>query len=217
MNTYDYILFDLDGTLTDPGIGITNSVMYALRKFNINVDNRTDLYKFIGPPLKDSFKEFYRFTDEQSELAVSYYREYFRKQGMLENKVYDGIPELLSLLKENRKTLIVATSKPETFTLEILRHFGLYEYFDFVVGATMDDTRNKKADIIRYALKTCRIADKSYAVMIGDRKHDMIGAKENGLDSIGVLYGYGDEKELADAGATFIAASAAEIENLILV
>ncbi len=217
MNTYDYILFDLDGTLTDPGLGITNSVMYALRKFNINVDNRADLYKFIGPPLKDSFQEFYRFTDDQSGLAVSYYREYFRKQGMLENKVYDGIPELLARLKENRKTLIVATSKPETFTLEILRHFRLYEYFDFVAGATMDDTRNKKADIIRYALKKCRIADKSSAVMIGDRKHDIIGAKENGLDSIGVLYGYGDEKELADAGATFIAASAAEIENLILV
>ena len=216
MKTYDYILFDLDGTLTDPGVGITNSVMYALKKFNIDVPDRTALYKFIGPPLKGSFKEFYNFTDDQGELAVSYYREYFRKQGMLENSVYDGIPELLNHLKEKGKKLIVATSKPEAFTLEILRHFRLYDYFDFIAGATMDDTRNKKADIIRYALESCHITDKSSAVMIGDRKHDMIGAKENGLDSIGVLFGYGDRQELADAGATFIAASAAEIEKLVL-
>lgn len=216
MKTYDYILFDLDGTLTDPGIGITNSVMYALKKFNIDVPDRTALFKFIGPPLKSSFKEFYGFTDDRAELAVTYYREYFRKQGMLENVVYDGIPELLAYLKENGKTLIVATSKPEAFTLEILRHFSLLQYFDFVSGATMDDTRNKKADIIRYALETCNITDKSSAVMIGDRKHDIIGAKENGLDSIGVLFGYGDRKELSDAGATFIAATAAEVGKLVL-
>ena len=216
MNTYDCILFDLDGTLTDPGIGITNSVMYALKKFNIDVPDRSALYKFIGPPLKGSFEEFYHFSADQSELAVSYYREYFKKQGMLENEVYDGIPEMLSHLKQNGKTLIVATSKPEAFTLEILRHFRLYDCFDFIAGATMDDTRNKKADIIRYALENCSITDKSSAVMIGDRKHDIIGAKDNGLDSIGVLFGYGDRKELSDAGATFLAASPAEIEELIL-
>lgn len=216
MNTYDYILFDLDGTLTDPGLGITNSVMYALKKFNIEVPDRADLYKFIGPPLKGSFEEFYHFTPDQSELAVSYYREYFRKRGMLENSVYEGIPEMLDHLKASGKKLIVATSKPEAFTLEILRHFRLYNYFDFVAGATMDDTRNKKADIIRYALESCNITDKSSAIMIGDRKHDIIGAKENGLDSIGVLFGYGDRQELTDAGATFIVASPAEIEDLIL-
>ena len=215
MKTYDYILFDLDGTLTDPGLGITNSVMYALKKFNIDVNDRTDLYKFIGPPLKGSFREFYGFADDQAELAVSYYREYFRKQGMLENSVYDGIPELLDHLKRKGKTLIVATSKPEAFTLEILRHFGLYDYFDFIAGATMDDTRNKKADIIRYALENCQITDQSSAVMVGDRKHDIIGAQENGLDSIGVLFGYGDRSELTAAGATFLAASAEEIENLV--
>ena len=202
---YQNILFDLDGTLTDPGMGITNSVMYALKKFKIDVEDRTSLYRFIGPPLKGSFEEFYGFSEEQSELAVQYYREYFKKQGMLENEVYDGIPELLKQLREKNKTLIVATSKPEPFTLEILRHFQLLDYFTFVAGATMDDTRNKKSDIIRYALESCHITDKSTAVMIGDRKHDIIGAKENGLDSIGVLFGYGDYEELKAAGATYIA------------
>ena len=202
---YQNILFDLDGTLTDPGMGITNSVMYALKKFKIDVEDRTSLYRFIGPPLKGSFEEFYGFSEEQSELAVQYYREYFKKQGMLENEVYDGIPELLKQMREKNKTLIVATSKPEPFTLEILRHFQLLDYFNFVAGATMDDTRNKKSDIIRYALESCHITDKSTAVMIGDRKHDIIGAKENGLDSIGVLFGYGDYEELKAAGATYIA------------
>ena len=202
---YQNILFDLDGTLTDPGMGITNSVIYALKKFKIDVEDRTSLYRFIGPPLKGSFEEFYGFSEEQSELAVQYYREYFKKQGMLENEVYDGIPELLKQLREKNKTLIVATSKPEPFTLEIIRHFQLLDYFNFVAGATMDDTRNKKSDIIRYALESCHITDKSTAVMIGDRKHDIIGAKENGLDSIGVLFGYGDYEELKAAGATYIA------------
>ena len=201
---YQNILFDLDGTLTDPGMGITNSVMYALKKFNIDVKDRASLYRFIGPPLKGSFEEFYGFSDGQSELAVQYYREYFTKQGMLENEVYDGILELLTRLKEKDKTLIVATSKPEVFTLEILRHFNLLEYFDFVAGATMDDKRTKKSDIIRYALECCHITDTSTAVMIGDRKHDIIGAKENNLDSIGVLFGYGDYEELKAAGATYI-------------
>ena len=201
---YQNILFDLDGTLTDPGMGITNSVMYALKKFNIDVKDRASLYRFIGPPLKGSFEEFYGFSDGQSELAVQYYREYFKKQGLLENKVYEGIPELLTRLKEKGKTLIVATSKPEVFTLDILRHFNLLEYFDFVAGATMDDKRTKKSDIIRYALECCHITDTSTAVMIGDRKHDIIGAKENTLDSIGVLFGYGDYEELKAAGATYI-------------
>lgn len=202
---YRYLLFDLDGTLTDPGIGITNSVMYALRKFDIHVEDRVSLYKFIGPPLMDSFERFYGFSTAQSELALGYYREYFKKKGMFENRVYDGIPELLKRLKENGKTLIVATSKPEAFSVEILRHFGLYEYFDFVAGATMDESRNKKADIIRYALESCGISEKASAVMIGDREHDMIGARKNGLDALGVLYGYGSYEELKEAGADYIA------------
>lgn len=210
------MLFDLDGTLTDPGLGITNSVMYALRKFGVDVPERSQLYPFIGPPLKDSFRSCYGFSDEQCELAVTYYREYFKKKGMFENEVYDGIHDLLTRLKASGRSLIVATSKPEVFAVDILRHFDLYKYFDFVAGATLNDFRNKKADIIRYALESCGIA-KSSAVMIGDRKHDMIGAKENGLDSIGVLYGYGTYDELKTAGATMLAAEPADIWNEISV
>lgn len=202
---YKHLLFDLDGTLTDPGLGITNSVMYALKKFDITVEDRTELYKFIGPPLRDSFETFYGFSSEKSELAVQYYREYFKKQGLYENEVYEGIPELLIQLKEQGKSLIVATSKPEAFAIEILKHFKLHDYFDFIAGATMDETRNKKADIIKYALESCNISEKSSAIMIGDREHDMIGAKENGLDSIGVLFGYGSLDELKKTGATYIA------------
>ena len=202
---YKYLLFDLDGTLTDPGLGITNSVMYALRKFNINVEERASLHKFIGPPLRHSFETFYGFSGEKSELAVQYYREYFKSQGLYENKIYDGIEDLLTQLKERGKSLIVATSKPECFAIEILQHFNLYGYFDFVAGATMDETRNKKSDIIKYALDSCNIYDKSSAIMIGDREHDIIGAKENELDSLGVLFGYGSYDELKGVGATFIA------------
>lgn len=200
---YKYLLFDLDGTLTDPGLGITNSVMYALQKFGIKVEDRTSLYKFIGPPLRDSFEAFYGFSREDSELAVQYYREYFKDKGLYENEVYDGIEDLLIQLKERDRTLLVATSKPEPFAIKILQHFNLYDYFDFVAGATMDETRNNKADIIQYALESYNI-EKSSAVMIGDREHDIIGAKENNLDSIGVLYGYGSCDELKNAGAMFL-------------
>ena len=210
------MLFDLDGTLTDPGLGITNSVMYALRKFGINVSDRSQLYPFIGPPLRDSFRVYYGFSDEQCERAVRYYREYFKKSGMFENEVYDGICELLTRLKASGRTLVVATSKPEVFALEILRHFDLYKYFDFVAGATLNDVRNQKADIIKYALETLNITEKKSAIMIGDRKHDIIGAKETGLDSIGVLYGYGTYDELKNAGATYIADTPADIWNKVL-
>lgn len=200
---FKYLLFDLDGTLTDPGLGITNSIMYALQKFGIKVEDRTSLYKFIGPPLRDSFEAFYGFSREDSELAVQYYRENYKEKGLYENEVYDGIEELLIQLKERDKSLLVATSKPEPFAIRILQHFNLYNYFDFVAGATMDEARNKKADVIQYAMESFNI-EKSSAIMIGDREHDIIGAKENNLDSIGVLYGYGSHDELKNAGAMFL-------------
>lgn len=213
---YQYILFDLDGTLTDPGIGITNSVMYALKKFQIEVEDRATLYKFIGPPLKASFEKYYGFSKEESELALQYYREYFKPKGLYENQIYKGVRELLTELKNRNKTLILATSKPEEFAIEILRHFKLLPYFDFVAGATMDSSRVKKTDVILYALQSHGISDLSSAIMIGDREHDILGAKQVGLDSIGVLYGYGDYEELKEAGATYIAENAEDILKIIL-
>lgn len=211
---YDYFLFDLDGTLTDPGLGITNSIAYALGKYDITVEDRRELYPFIGPPLWRSFSEFYGFDEEQTKEAIAFYREYFSEKGLFENEVYAGIPEVLAKLKQEGKTLLVATSKPEIFTNRILEHFGLTEYFDVVAGATMDETRNEKADIIAYALKQIGDVDPSKVVMIGDRKFDILGARENGIDSIGVLYGYGSREELEEAQATFIAEKPEELLRL---
>ncbi len=202
---YKYVLFDLDGTLTNPEIGITNCVMYALEKFDIKALDRKELHPFIGPPLDYSFQTYYGLSEEESKLAIKYYRERFSVKGLYENEVYDGVDKLLQHLKESGKTLIIATSKPEEFTIKILKHFDLYKYFDYVAGATMDGSRGEKADVIRYALEISGIEDKSKAIMIGDRKYDILGAKENGIDSVGVLFGFGDYEELTKAGADYIA------------
>ena len=208
---YDIILFDLDGTLTDPGIGITNSVAHALAHWNIEVKDRAELYKFIGPPLSDSFMRYYGFSEEDAIHAIAVYREYFSVKGLYENEVYPGIPELLSALKAAGKTVVLATSKPEGFAVEILRHFGLYDYFDIIAGASMDESRNKKADVIAYAISQMKNPDLSRMIMIGDREHDILGAKQIGIDSIGVLYGYGDRAEHEKAGATYIAEKVKDI------
>lgn len=206
------ILFDLDGTLTDPGAGITNSVMHALKKHGIEVNDRRELYSFIGPPLKDSFMKFCGFTEEEAMRAIEEYREYFRPYGMFENEVYPGIPALLSELKSSGKRLILATSKPDVFSIEILKHFGLYDYFDFFACATMDEKRVTKPEIIRYALDELKITDLDTCVMVGDREHDIFGAKAAGIRSIGVLYGYGTREELEKAGADAIAET---VEDLL--
>ena len=212
---YDIILFDLDGTLTDPGIGITNSVAHALAHWNIEVSDRAELYKFIGPPLSDSFMHYYGFSEEDAIHAIAVYREYFSVKGLYENEVYPGIPELLKSLKAQGKTVVLATSKPEKFAVEILRHFGLYDYFDIIAGASMDESRNKKADVIAYAISQMNAPDLSHVIMIGDREHDILGAKQMGIDSIGVLYGYGDRPEHEKAGATYIAEKVEDILPLL--
>ena len=212
---YRYILFDLDGTLTDPGTGITNSVAYALDKFSITVPDRSELYKFIGPPLVDSFMNYYGFSEEDANRAVAYYREYFKPTGIYENEIYDGVPELLEGLKAQGKTVILATSKPEIFAHEILKHFGIFSYFDLAAGATLDSTRSRKADVIAYALDSLGITDRSLCLMVGDRAQDINGARENGIDSLGVLFGYGDRAELESAGATYIAETVDEIKKYV--
>ncbi len=216
MKRYDTILFDLDGTLTDPGVGITKSVEYALNRYGITVSDRTELYPFIGPPLVDSFQKYYGFSKEKSIDAVEVYREYFRAKGMFENEVYPGIPELLKTLKQAGKTLLVASSKPEEFVLTILRHFGLLEYFDFVGGAAMDESRAKKEDVLKYVLQQAKVTDPSTAIMVGDRKFDVHGAHAFGLDAIAVTYGYGSVEELTAAKPEYLADSPARIRDVLL-
>ena len=204
MMAYDVFLFDLDGTLTDSSVGITKSVIYALKKYGIEEEDQKKLYAFIGPPLTESFQKFYGFSAEQSIEAVEYYREYYREIGIFENKVYEGMKETLRQLKEKGKRLMVATSKPEPFARRIIRHFGLASYFEYVAGMELDGGRGTKAEVIAYALQSCGIDDRGKTVMVGDREHDVIGAKKEGLDCIGVLYGFGSREELEKAGADWI-------------
>lgn len=212
-----HILFDLDGTLTDPGLGITNSVAYALDRFGIKVTDRATLYKFIGPPLVDSFMEYYGFPEEQAKAAVTVYREYFAEKGWVENTVYEGIENLLSALAAAGKILLVATSKPQAFAERILAHFGLDKYFAVICGAPMNAPRGYgKADVIREALSAARVTDLSTAVMVGDRHHDIDGAKAVGIAAIGVLYGYGDREEHETAGADVIAERVDTLQKVLL-
>ncbi len=212
---YKYCLFDLDGTLTDPGIGITNSVMYALAKYDIVESDRSKLYPFIGPPLKESFRKYYGFSEEQALQAIEYYREYFRAGGIFENKVYEGIPELLGELKRRGVFLALATSKPYEFSVAILEHFNLSQYFDYVGAATMDGRIAKKTDVIMHLLEDLQITDKKSVLMVGDRDQDIDGAKANDLSSAGVLWGYGSLEELQDSGADYLIRKPAELLTLL--
>lgn len=215
LNSYKYLLFDLDGTLTDPMEGITKSVQYALARYGIDVTDRKELIPFIGPPLQQSFQDFYGFSARQADEACEKYNEYFLVKGIFENEPYEGIGEFLQRQREAGHSLLVATSKPELLARRILEHFGLISYFDFIGGDTMERSRSDKAEVIRYVMQTAGITHEDSVVMIGDRKHDIIGANTNGLDSIGVLYGYGDEKELSQAGATHLVKNLKELDELL--
>lgn len=196
--TYKHFLFDLDGTLTDPAIGITNSILYAMEKFGIPKVEREKLYCFIGPPLLDMFQSEFGVTKEEAQTLLTLYREYFSTKGLYENTLYDGIKETLAALKKQGATLCLATSKPEGFAKEILRHFELYDYFDFIGGSTMEETRTKKEDVIAYVLEEAKLP-KEDTLMVGDRVYDIEGAKIHSLPCAAVLYGYGDREELKDA------------------
>ncbi len=212
---YKYILFDLDGTISDSAKGIMNGVIYALKKFDIIETDQAALNTFIGPPLVDSFMKNYSFSNEKALKAVEFYREFYRSEGINQNTLYDGIDNVLKTLKQQGMTLVLATSKPTPFAETILRQYDLLKYFDYIVGATFDGKLNYKTDVIRVALEKSGITDKSLAIMIGDRHHDIDGAKENNIDSLGVLYGYGDFYELKNAGADYIAESTQDILKII--
>lgn len=216
MSTYKVILFDLDGTLSDPKEGITKSVQYALKKLHVDVPTLDELESFIGPPLQVSFAEKYQFDAEKIEQAIAFYRERFKEKGMYENKLYKDIPSLLKGLKKERYTLVVATSKPTVFAEKILQHFHLDEYFNLVIGSNLDGTRSAKGEIIAHILHTYKEHDKADFLMIGDRKHDIIGANENGIDSIGVTYGYGSLEELNGFNPTYLVNSVMGIKDVVL-
>lgn len=196
-----YILFDLDGTLTDSREGIIHSIEYMLRHYEIGLRDRSEFQAWLGPPLKESLMKYCGFSEEKALEGVNVYREYFDRKGIFENRVYPGVKKMLEGLKEQGFLLLLATSKPETAAVRVMKHFRLDSYFTYIGGATLDDSRVKKGDVIRYVLKACGVDEAAQAVMVGDREHDVYGAKENGLEVIGVLYGYGSREELTRAGA----------------
>lgn len=200
---YKYIFFDLDGTLTDPKDGITNCVKYALEYYGIYEMNELKLMRFIGPPLADSFREFYGFSAEQSLEAVEKYRERFSSIGIFENKVYDGVFDMLQKLTNSGCILVLATSKPKIFADRIMVKYGLRSYFKMVCGSELDGTRNAKNEVIEYAIKKLE-CDRKQIIMVGDRRQDIIGAKKCGIASCGVRFGYAEPYELEKAGADFI-------------
>ena len=207
------IFFDLDGTLTDSAPGIIHSVQYALKKYGIEAEEN-DLRSFIGPPLVHSFQERFGFDHDKALEAVTFYREYFTAGGMFENSVYQGVEEMLQKLKEDGLVLAVATSKPELFSKQILEHFALTRYFDFIGGAAMDESRATKVEVLSYALQELEV-DPAKAVMIGDRENDIEAASLLGTESIGVLYGYGSKEELSNAGAKYFADTPMDICRII--
>ena len=212
---YKNVLFDLDGTLTDPAEGITNALMHAQRRLGRAVSPREELFVFIGPPLIETFMSEWGLTRAEADQALVYYREHFGTKGLFENVPYEGIGDCLARLKEAGLRLFVATSKPEPLSLRILEHFDLIKYFEAVAGSTMDEQRTKKGEVIAYALSTYGL-DPAETVMVGDRKHDVIGARENGVPCVGVLYGYGSRAELTEAGAAALAADLNELTALLL-
>ena len=211
------VLFDLDGTLTDPGLGITNSVMYALRNSGIEVGERNEYYKYIGPPLLDSFQLYEHVSAEEARDLLRLFRVYFTQNGIYENTLYPGIPQMLSALYDAGIRIGLATSKPEEFAIRILEHFDIRRYFHFVSGSTMDETRSQKTEIIEYALRLgdLQSGDRGCA-MVGDRSYDIFGAKEYGLTSVGVTFGYGSRQEITDCKPDHIADSAADLLKILV-
>lgn len=212
---YDWLLFDLDGTLTDPFEGITRSVEYALNAFGIEVEDRRVLAPFIGPPLVESLTERYGFTMEDAVAAVAKYREYFAVKGLYENELFEGIPELLSDCRKAGYKISMATSKPTHYARIIAEHFDIARYFDAIHGSSLDGTRITKSSVVAEAVAEEHL-DPTRALMIGDRRHDVEGAGEHGIRTVGVLYGYGSREEHEAAGAAYIVNDLDELRELLI-
>lgn len=212
MKQINTVLFDLDGTLTDPQKGIINSILFALDQLMIVENNVQELDAFIGPPLRDSFAGRYNLSHERADLAVQYYREYYAERGIFENNIYDGVHELLEYLTGNNFRLFVATSKPTVFAQKVLEHFELTNYFSGIAGSNLDNTRSDKTEIIAHVLSEYKL-EVSNSVMIGDRKFDIIGAQNNSMQSIAVTYGYGTIEEINNSRPDFIVNDCNELKD----
>ena len=212
---FEYILFDLDGTLTDPKEGITKSVQYALASVDIDEPDLDKLEPFIGPPLHESFMEFYGFDRDMAMKLAEKYRERFNVTGIFENKIYPGIADMLKVLKEAGCKISIASSKPTVLVERILDHFDIRKYFDSVVGSNLDGTRTKKEEVVEEALRQLACV-KEKTAMVGDRKFDIEGARAFGLIGVGVSFGYAQGNELEEAGADYIVDSVEELQKLLL-
>lgn len=211
-----YIFMDLDGTITNPKIGITKSIQYSLDSFGIKEDNLDNLTRHIGPPLIDTFRAYYGFDENKTKLAVMKFKERFEDIGWCENEVYEGMEDMLKTFQLAGKTLIVATSKPEYMAKKILDHFNLSQYFTDICGSERDGSRSKKHEVIQYAIDKNAIKNKEDIIMVGDRSYDILGAKRVGIQSIGVLYGFGCLTEFEDANADFIVQTVSELHDVVL-
>jgi phosphoglycolate phosphatase len=210
----DIVLFDLDGTLTDAAPGIVNGMRIVFDRFDIEQPDDATMRTYLGPPLAVTWREFYDFTDEQIVEALAIYREYYHDVGMFENEVFDGIPTLLQQLNDDDITLATATSKPDFSATRIIEHFGLHDHFTFIGAANLEGTRDSKALVIEHTLEQLKATAQSHSIlMVGDRHHDVHGAKEHGIDTIGVLWGYGDADELTTAGAISLVQSTVELRD----
>lgn len=216
MQHKDNIIFDLDGTIIDSSQGITGSVQHALQEFGIPVEDASTLTKFIGPPLLDSFQNYYDFSPEKSREAVKIYRAYFDNVGVHQNVLYPGIAELIKALAEQGKKLAVATTKPEIYAVQILEELRLDSYFAYIAGSELDGSRTNKAELIHYAMHNASIQSIEDSVMIGDTRFDILAATEVGMDSIGVEYGFSRENEFITYPPTKIVASTKQLGELLL-
>lgn len=213
----DIVLFDLDGTLTDSALGMIEGFRLVFDHFGVEQPDEAEIRSNLGPPLAVTWREHYGFTDEQIAEALGVYRDYYHDQGMFVNEVFPGIPDLLTELSASGFTLATSTSKPEYSATRILQHFGLDEHFTFIGAATLDGSRDAKALVIGHTLANLEANAQSHSiVMVGDRSHDVHGAREHGIDTIGVLWGYGSAEELDEAGAVALAQDAGQLRGHLL-
>ena len=216
MKKYSTVAFDLDGTLTDPAAGLTSGFAYALSKMGVDFGDRSKLLRFIGPPLMEEFQAVYNMSEADAAETVRLFREYFSVYGWWDNKLYDGVCEMLCALKSEGCTLVLATSKPEIFAKKILRLFDIEKYFDFVGGASLDKSRVQKWQVLEYALSSVGSPKKEECILVGDRKYDAEGAEICGIDSLGVLYGHGSREEIYAAPFTAVAERVEDVAAFIL-